>query len=1537
MHPFRPIIILFLLCICLLPLNIKDCSRCYAQTRADYNANPLVTISFYQVPIETALSRLFRKAEMPNGLDLQVKLRGNITGKYERKPIQDILKEILKQSKVPATYQVRGQTYIIEAAPSDQEKASSVFQRAEEKEGKDIKRPELILKVGHANDVTMLAFSPDGERFISSSREGITNLWNLGTQTLVRAFEGLASPGAFTADGSQVVTIQDKHVCFWQVSTGRLLTIKRPFNDRLYQAVPSPKKETPEAFVATGRMSGQNNVVFFPGGNKPSVFTRTTWPCQVAFTPDGRFIFGWTSTEVYLWKVEDGKMRFIGKIAEDAPNVPAVIRQVCLSPDQRWLAVVGEDGTVHLYPLDLSSVNASAEPAKTAVVSEKKSQTPVIGPEFGMIQCSPRKSPEYIRTPQTSEISVLENKNKPNAARSASSYIPMQCAFQPGQSAVLAVTLPKGSEATGRIVFFDLQTGRRTGDYLAGHPAPYSNWGTCAIAFAPKGDTLISSGYATEAKERRLLLWNLNTSKQITAIDYNSYAIRFLSLVGEGDQHLVAGGEHGIWLWDMTMVTPPQQLPIRLPLAVSSNHELLAAPDDNPNYGAIIAPEKPRNTNPQLPMIDSSDLGDRGEDYYREMGIPIKKPTEAKPVTGVSIWNMSIRRSVRVLLPYSGAQGQCKAIQFSKGGEFVFASGWSDNRIYLWSAQGWIVHAFSGQHQDPIKHLQLSGSDSLLLSQDTTGMIVLWDTVLGKARAVPQKQKLFKTEEFVALEKTISPNPAPYTPFDKFPVSQRDRGNEVKALLGGAANLYTADNREVVPLATVSLGKVRCYNAWTGETILLNDGSGFKEEIDGDDISFTPNGIYLLVSNSEGTTQYDLRTRERAGWFPLVGQITAHRSKSGGTVLIGQRVNDPRRPAWSTGQIAVPFTSGHMQAVTSMCVALDGRFIVTGSFDGTVRLWDRGKEVATYIGIVQENNLKYRTIAVNRQMPVPSQQMPRSNRQLPPNKAKKINKQPTVAQILESRAKPISGEYIVAQPDNSYMASKGALDQVSFRVGDNDYPFEQFDLRLNRPDKVLTTLKTFFPSISAEYIQGKAQAHAARLAKFGLMPADLKPEDLELPTIAFKTPIPQEIRTRQVQFTVEAQDKRYPLSHFQIYVNGSYVDLPNLTITNSSTGMTVERTYSIALTPGKNVVEVFAVNKQLFSSLKLLRNIQYNPPRNQIVPPRLFVFTVGVSRYADPGYKLEWCHKDAIDLSQTLRQLKTKSGTSSSFYADVIVEPPLCDQNAKREAILQKLEIFMRQTRPEDSVIILLAGHGQVHSITKTYYFGCYDWQVNNLEKTAVSFEQIDDILKKAPARRKLLLMDTCHSGEVSTFLPTTTDVPKIEPIVDNGNQGEEASGEEDLPNLAATSPQKGETGLRGVLVGTAVTSAQETNRLSRDWAQVVQELFVDVDRGSGAEVLSAASGLQQAQELKGLKHGVFTYCLLVALERGQNGRSKADSNKDGIVTSTELLQFITQETIRITNKDQHPTARRKNMGNMFSLWTGNGMTIQWPKTSNKK
>ena len=97
---------------------------------------------------------------------------------------------------------------------------------------------------------------------------------------------------------------------------------------------------------------------------------------------------------------------------------------------------------------------------------------------------------------------------------------------------------------------------------------------------------------------------------------------------------------------------------------------------------------------------------------------------------------------------------------------------------------------------------------------------------------------------------------------------------------------------------------------------------------------------------------------------------------------------------------------------------------------------------------------------------------------------------------------------------------------------------------------------------------------------------------------------------------------------------------------------------------------------------------------------------------------------------------------------------------------------------------------------------------------------------------------------------------------------------------------------------------------------ELMQMLFADLRRGTGAMVISSASGGEFAYEGEQWENGVFTYALLEGLKSGN-----CDVNKDNEISVSELRNYVIERVDVLTNGRQNPTARKENLEFDFKVW----------------
>ena len=113
---------------------------------------------------------------------------------------------------------------------------------------------------------------------------------------------------------------------------------------------------------------------------------------------------------------------------------------------------------------------------------------------------------------------------------------------------------------------------------------------------------------------------------------------------------------------------------------------------------------------------------------------------------------------------------------------------------------------------------------------------------------------------------------------------------------------------------------------------------------------------------------------------------------------------------------------------------------------------------------------------------------------------------------------------------------------------------------------------------------------------------------------------------------------------------------------------------------------------------------------------------------------------------------------------------------------------------------------------------------------------------------------------------------------------------------------------LKGVPLRGAVPILLDKGLGLQNSFRLMQELFVNLQQGSGAVVIAAAAGDEFAYEDSEWRNGAFTYAVLNALKS-----KSADFDRNGDISVTELRDFVVDEVTRLTGGRQTPTVRNSN------------------------
>jgi len=147
-------------------------------------------------------------------------------------------------------------------------------------------------------------------------------------------------------------------------------------------------------------------------------------------------------------------------------------------------------------------------------------------------------------------------------------------------------------------------------------------------------------------------------------------------------------------------------------------------------------------------------------------------------------------------------------------------------------------------------------------------------------------------------------------------------------------------------------------------------------------------------------------------------------------------------------------------------------------------------------------------------------------------------------------------------------------------------------------------------------------------------------------------------------------------------------------------------------------------------------------PASVGIRPRLFVLTVGVSRYKEDRLSLSYAEKDANAIARAL-------GSQGTTLFREVRTKVLLDEDVSRESIIAAMNTFLGRAVSSDVVLIFVAGHGVKRAATNTFYFLPHDSNFQNITTKGLRWSDFEEEIAALGTRVKnvILLLDTCQSG----------------------------------------------------------------------------------------------------------------------------------------------------------------------------------------------
>jgi WD40 repeat protein len=784
---------------------------------------------------------------------------------------------------------------------------------------------------GHAGRVTALAFSRDGHRVFSSSYDGTVGVWNAANGGLLATMfaresgdwltvtpEGFFDASSPAVAGGVLMVVSG----FDTFSINPLLArLHRPdlVREKLGGDPARKVSAAAAAFDLNTLLARERRTNHSPAPQAeaapPSVLPVNvvqqighSSPLEaLAYSPNGRLVAsGSNDNMVKLWDVATGReMRtFVGH------SQP--VKAVAFSPDGNYLASGSDDATLKLWD-----------------VTTGKAVRSFTGHSYGVTAVAFSHDGRYL-------LSGAD-------------------AFEP----------TKGAGAVGQVKMWEVSSGRAVRTF-SGHSGRVNT-----VAFSPDGRLALSGG-----DDRRVKLWDLAAGQEVRSFLHHDGPVEAVAFSPDGRLALSGGKDKTMRLWEVA--TARELRSFAHPNGVTS---VAFRPDGNfaisgISYDSVLARDGSGSSS-SLEKIRLWDLTTGAEvRTFVEPGQPLPEalinvrlldkatrvvlsPDGRFALSNLAremlLWDVTTGKPVRTFV---GRSSRVACVELSPDGRLgVSVSG---NTLHLWDvASGKELRSFgssewgnalafspdgrmllAGTHGDFERNLMdgPAGSSGVAFSPDgrfalsgSGWKLELWDATEGQqVRSFAGSASSDVKENAVILWDVAT-------------------GREVRRFAGHTGWVtsvaFAPDGR-----LAASGGrdhKIKLWDVAAGKELRTMDVSGGNWFFEGIAVAFLTDR-FVQAAVSGGLQVWEVKTGKLVGGTSDPnGSLASVRFSGDGQRAVS--VTNETVNLWdmTKGEVLRSFT-GHTSSVDSVAVSRDGGLVMSGSNDGTARLWDgkSGRELA---------------------------------------------------------------------------------------------------------------------------------------------------------------------------------------------------------------------------------------------------------------------------------------------------------------------------------------------------------------------------------------------------------------------------------------------------------------------------------------------------------------------------------------------------------------------------------------------------------------
>ena len=558
---------------------------------------------------------------------------------------------------------------------------------------------------GHGGEVYTAAFSPDGKRLVTASRDKTARVWDASTgQELVQLrHDNAVYSAAFSPDGRRIVTASaDNTARVWKTSSGEPGIVLRGHTGPVRSAVFSPDGE----HILTTSFDNTARVWDATTGMSIAELRGHYGSVKATFSPDGRYVVtASTDSTARVWETTTGT------VVGDLRGHRGPVNNATFSPDGKYIVTASGDKTARVW-------TANKQTQKWESIAELRGHT---GDLYSALFSPDGKLIVTTSTDNTARVwEVSTTRSLVDLIGHTGSVV--SAAFSRDSNYILTAS----ADNTARV--WDVTSGKPVVD-LRGHSA-----GVNAAMFSPDGELIVTASSDTTAR-----VWEATPKRGLIQLRGHTNEVVSAAFDNHGKLVVTASLDGTARVWDA--------LSGQTKLTLRAERSGLSGAEFSPDGKLIVTSgEEQADATAHVWNVRTGEVvgnfGGNSQKVFATFGpdgkfIVTGSVDEGKarvwraPKDGPNWENVAVLQS---------GEGWVARASFSPDGKLIATPGEKDKSVRLWKASGngtvWQQILTIAGHEKGVVSVAFSPDGKSIVTASEDGTARVWRTSTGQALGV---------------------------------------------------------------------------------------------------------------------------------------------------------------------------------------------------------------------------------------------------------------------------------------------------------------------------------------------------------------------------------------------------------------------------------------------------------------------------------------------------------------------------------------------------------------------------------------------------------------------------------------------------------------------------------------------------------------------------------------------------------------------------------------------------------------------------------